>query len=54
VPGSVLWRRLDLLGNREHLRWLHDHSTDDGDREPARVDRVPSVPAWETHALVSP
>jgi N-acetylglucosamine malate deacetylase 2 len=22
VPGSVLWRRLDLLGNREHLRWL--------------------------------
>ena len=23
VPGSVLWRRLDLLGDREHLRWLH-------------------------------
>lgn len=22
VPGSVLWRRLDLLGNTEHLRWL--------------------------------
>jgi LmbE family N-acetylglucosaminyl deacetylase len=22
VPGSVLWRRLDLLGNHEHLRWL--------------------------------
>ena len=22
VPGSVLWRRLDLLGDREHLRWL--------------------------------
>jgi LmbE family N-acetylglucosaminyl deacetylase len=22
VPGSVLWRRLELLGNREHLRWL--------------------------------
>ncbi len=21
-PGSVLWRRLDLLGGREHLRWL--------------------------------
>ncbi len=22
VPGSALWRRLDLLGDREHLRWL--------------------------------
>lgn len=22
VPGSPLWRRLDLLGDREHLRWL--------------------------------
>ncbi|WP_081784875.1 PIG-L family deacetylase [Cellulomonas sp. KRMCY2] len=22
VPGSVLWRRLDLLAGREHLRWL--------------------------------
>ena len=22
VPGSVLWRRLQLLGDREHLRWL--------------------------------
>lgn len=22
VPGSVLWRRLDLLGPVEHLRWL--------------------------------
>ncbi len=22
VPGSVLWRRLDLLGPAEHLRWL--------------------------------
>ena len=21
VPGSVLWRRLELLGDREHLRW---------------------------------
>ena len=20
VPGSVLWRRLELLGDREHLR----------------------------------
>lgn len=22
VPGSVLWRRLELLGDDEHLRWL--------------------------------
>ena len=22
VPGSPLWRRLELLGDREHLRWL--------------------------------
>ena len=22
VPGSVLWRRLELLGDHEHLRWL--------------------------------
>ena len=26
VPGSVLWRRLDLLGDREHLRWLYRRS----------------------------
>lgn len=22
VPGSVLWRRIELLGDQEHLRWL--------------------------------
>ncbi len=22
VPGSVLWRRLELLGDHEHLRWV--------------------------------
>jgi LmbE family N-acetylglucosaminyl deacetylase len=22
VPGSALWRRLELLGDQEHLRWL--------------------------------
>ena len=22
IPTSVLWRRLELLGDREHLRWL--------------------------------
>ena len=24
VPGSPLWRRLELLGDREHLRYLHN------------------------------
>ena len=23
LPSSVLWRRLELLGNTESLRWLH-------------------------------
>lgn len=23
VPGSALWRRLELLGDTEHLMWLH-------------------------------
>lgn len=23
IPSSVLWRRLELLGDHEHLRWLH-------------------------------
>lgn len=23
LPAAPLWRRLDLLGNTEHLRWLH-------------------------------
>jgi LmbE family N-acetylglucosaminyl deacetylase/uncharacterized OsmC-like protein len=26
VPGSVLWRRLELLGNTENLRWLRHAS----------------------------
>lgn len=24
VPSSALWRRLELLGDVEHLRWVHD------------------------------
>ena len=28
VPGSVLWRRLDLQGDTEHLRWLHQTQLD--------------------------
>lgn len=27
VPGSVLWRRLELLGDHEFLRWLHHPET---------------------------
>jgi len=27
VPGSPLWRRLELLGDREHLRFLHRTSS---------------------------
>lgn len=30
VPGSVLWRRLELLGDVEHLRWVHDGCRDAG------------------------
>lgn len=25
VPGTLLWRRLDLLGDTENLRWLRLH-----------------------------
>lgn len=26
VPGSVMWRRIDLLADKEHLRWLRRRS----------------------------
>lgn len=33
VPGSLLWRRLELLGGHEHLRWLrHPPTTHPNDR----------------------
>jgi LmbE family N-acetylglucosaminyl deacetylase len=35
VPGSVLWRRLELLGDQEHLRWVRDPS-------PAPATEVPA------------
>lgn len=35
VPGSVLWRRLELLGDHEHLRWV-------GSPAPTVVDDVPA------------
>ena len=28
VPGSALWRRLELLGHEEHLTWLHRGAAD--------------------------
>ena len=37
VPTSVLWRRLELLGDVEHLRWLR-HS--DGERPAALSTKV--------------
>ncbi|TFD76927.1 PIG-L deacetylase family protein [Cryobacterium fucosi] len=40
VPGHVLWRRLELLGPHEHLRWLHgDESQAVRDNDPA-LDRA--------------
>ena len=30
IPTRVLWRRLDLLGGREHLRWLTPDATAGG------------------------
>ncbi|MGZ4574172.1 MAG: hypothetical protein ACXVXY_04125, partial [Mycobacteriaceae bacterium] len=27
IPTSVLWRRLELLGDVEQLRWLHRPDT---------------------------
>jgi LmbE family N-acetylglucosaminyl deacetylase len=40
VPSSVLWRRLELLGDREHLRWLRHTAPTPAERpEPMmRVD----------------
>ena len=41
VPGSPLWRRLELLGDREHVRQLH--STADG-RLPFRLIAADAPP----------
>ena len=44
VPGAPLWRRLDLLGDLEHLRWLHPG------RRPAQVELqfTADCPSWPT------
>lgn len=34
VPGSVLWRRLELLGDHEHLRWLRRSAQGSNRSEP--------------------
>jgi hypothetical protein len=41
VPGSVLWRRLDLLGDTEHARWLHDQTTNRDHRVPGQRQPLP-------------
>ena len=40
VPGSALWRRLDLLGDVEHLRWLR-RSDDRARRHPSTAAGAP-------------
>jgi hypothetical protein len=44
VPGSVLWRRLELLGDTEHARWLHDQTTNRSRRVPGQRQPLPPVP----------
>ncbi len=44
VPGSVLWRRLDLLGDTEHARWLHGQTTNRDRRVPGQRQPLPRVP----------
>jgi LmbE family N-acetylglucosaminyl deacetylase len=45
VPGSPLWRRLELLGDREHLRQLH--STGNGSVPFRLVQTTPASPVDE-------
>ena len=40
-PGAVLWRRLQLQGDCEHLRWLHQPGT----ASPVQAGTVPGIPA---------
>lgn len=45
VPTSVLWRRLELLGDREHLRWLRRPSSP----EPAGARQAAAAEdGWES------
>lgn len=41
VPATVLWHRLDLLGDQEHLRWLRRHAV-----------TVASAPADDSAAMI--
>lgn len=48
VPLSPLWRRLELLGDTEHLRWLHstgndDAGVDDAGNDDAAADDAPAA-----------
>lgn len=41
VPGSALWRRLELLGDAEYLRWLSRPDTNTPHAEPGRSPGTP-------------
>lgn len=50
VPTSVLWRRLELLGDTEYLRWIHDANRGDlvgvvRDREAAALAALEAASA---------
>ena len=51
VPGSPLWRRLELLGDVEHLRWLHSLPATP---VPFRVLRAGRVEGRATSAAAAP
>ncbi len=40
IPASVLWRRLELLGGAEHLRWLSVRPPNDSYRRGKDTDDV--------------
>ena len=52
VPGAPLWRRLDLLEGREHLRWLHHGNS----TFPVELQFTADCPNWQdtyTHLVQS-
>lgn len=51
VPGSPLWRRLELLGDVEHVRWLHSSL---GAPVPFRVLPADALEGRTTSAAAAP
>ncbi len=43
IPTSVLWRRLELLGGTEHLRWLSGQDSGESATAPQRPSRQKEV-----------